>query len=119
MVARTDKTHLYPHQTLEKGEQLVSSGFRLILQDDGDLALKCGPYSIMVWNTDTAKTKASRLICDWSGNLVLVDSEGNTHWTSETTGKGIDRFVLQDDGNFVGYSEEKMIWQTYTANKCK
>ncbi|XP_066921038.1 uncharacterized protein [Clytia hemisphaerica] len=113
----TDKTHLYPGQSLDRGDQLITSGFRLIMQHDGDLALYCGPYSNLLWNTDTAKSKACRLICEGSGNLALVDNDGRTHWASNTAGKGIQRFVLKDNGNFVGYKGEEIIWQTETANK--
>ena len=117
MTVDKSKTHLYPGQSLERDEQLVSSGFRLVLQYDGNLILYCGPYSITVWDTKTANTKASRLLCDGSGNLV--DDAGKPYWSSNTAGKGIERFVLQDDGNFAGYKGEDMIWQTDTAKKCK
>lgn len=116
---RSSTAQLYPGQTLERGDQLITSGFRLIMQHDGDLALYCGPYSNLLWNTDTARSKACRLICEGSGNLALVDNDGRTHWASNTAGKGIQGFVLNDNGDFVGYKGGEIIWETYTANKCK
>uniref|UniRef100_A0A7M5XFV1 Bulb-type lectin domain-containing protein n=1 Tax=Clytia hemisphaerica TaxID=252671 RepID=A0A7M5XFV1_9CNID len=117
--ARGKNGSLYHASILQKGEDLVCGAYRLVIEDDGDLVLKCGPYSNVVWNAGTAKTKASKLKLGVDGNLVLSDPDGNLCWSTDTAGKGIEKFSVLGGGNFVGYKGDDIVWQTDTADKCK
>ncbi|XP_066913946.1 uncharacterized protein [Clytia hemisphaerica] len=115
--ARGKNGSLYHASILQKGEDLVCGAYRLVIEDDGDLVLKCGPYSNVVWNAGTAKTKASKLKLGVDGNLVLSDPDGNLCWSTDTAGKGIEKFSVLGGGNFVGYKGDDIVWQTDTADK--
>ena len=110
----------YPLPLLTKGEQRYSKNrkFRLTFQLDGALVIDCGPCSNVLWKTPTGKTSANTLQQTVDGNLIITDSSnGIAQWSAET--KGIDYFTLLDDGNFVGYKGQEIVWQTNTGNKCK
>lgn len=55
------------------------------------------------------------LILQADGNLVLYKNGGNPIWNSGTAGRGVTDALMQDDGNFVLYSNGKPIWATNTA----
>ncbi|MBD1589021.1 hypothetical protein [Pseudomonas typographi] len=49
------------------------------------------------------------------GNLIALNSAGSVTWSTETAGRGVDRAVMQDDGNFVVYAADTSVWSTNTA----
>lgn len=58
------------------------------------------------------------LVMQRDGNLVLYRTGSTTAlWTSGTYGKNVRWAVLQEDGNFVMYEENKAIWSTGTYGK--
>ncbi|MGW4768959.1 LysM peptidoglycan-binding domain-containing protein [Nocardia sp. NPDC004278] len=48
------------------------------------------------------------------GNLVLSEPDGNVVWSTLTHDQGVERAVLQEDGNFVLYKGEGAAWSTET-----
>ncbi|WP_433682656.1 LysM peptidoglycan-binding domain-containing protein [Nocardia sp. CA-119907] len=48
------------------------------------------------------------------GNLVLSEPDGNVVWSTLTHDQGVERAVLQEDGNFVLYKGEGAAWATET-----
>ncbi|MEV5651226.1 LysM peptidoglycan-binding domain-containing protein [Nocardia sp. NPDC052254] len=73
------------------------------LQVGGELglgqALEGGAYTLTLQN---------------DGNLVLSEPEGTVVWATMTHEQGVERAVLQDDGNFVLYSAAGPVWATDT-----
>ncbi|MFI6868272.1 LysM peptidoglycan-binding domain-containing protein [Nocardia sp. NPDC050406] len=51
------------------------------------------------------------------GNLVLTEPDGTVVWGSMTHDQGVERAVLQSDGNFVLYKGEGAAWSTETNGK--
>jgi len=51
------------------------------------------------------------------GNLVLSEPDGNVVWSTLTHDQGVERAVLQDDGNFVLYKGEGAAWATETDGR--
>ncbi|MEV5838392.1 LysM peptidoglycan-binding domain-containing protein [Nocardia sp. NPDC052112] len=48
------------------------------------------------------------------GNLVLSEPDGKVVWSTLTHDQGVERAILQDDGNFVLYKGEGAAWSTET-----
>ncbi|WP_067853099.1 LysM peptidoglycan-binding domain-containing protein [Nocardia shimofusensis] len=48
------------------------------------------------------------------GNLVLSEPDGEVVWATQTHDQGVQRAVLQTDGNFVLYKGEGAAWSTET-----
>ncbi|MBF6245317.1 lectin [Nocardia sp. 852002-20019_SCH5090214] len=48
------------------------------------------------------------------GNLVLSEPDGTVVWATMTHERGVERAVLQEDGNFVLYSGSGPVWATDT-----
>lgn len=73
------------------------------LQVGGELglgqALEGGAYTLTLQN---------------DGNLVLSEPDGTVAWATMTHEQGVERAVLQDDGNFVLYSASGPVWATDT-----
>ena len=56
------------------------------------------------------------------GNLVLYRKDGGRTmpiWSTGTNGKGANRCVMQEDGNFVIYTPSTHVWNSHTYNKKK
>ncbi|WP_327093849.1 LysM peptidoglycan-binding domain-containing protein [Nocardia vinacea] len=51
------------------------------------------------------------------GNLVLSEPDGNVVWSTLTHDQGVERAVLQEDGNFVLYKGEGAAWATETDGR--
>ncbi|WP_406233357.1 LysM peptidoglycan-binding domain-containing protein [Nocardia sp. NBC_01009] len=51
------------------------------------------------------------------GNLVLSEPDGNVVWATQTHDQGVERAVLQEDGNFVLYKGEGAAWSTETNGR--
>ena len=128
---------------LRAGDSLFSplAGFRLILQDDGNLVLyviddrripldaACavfhspevwGIYETAIWSTatdafsDSGRAGAYCIMKD-DGNFVVSDEDGNACFQTGTKGNPGAFLRCQDDGNLVIYTREnKAIWQSKT-----
>ncbi len=51
------------------------------------------------------------------GNLVLSEPDGNVVWATQTHNQGVQRAVLQPDGNFVLYKGEDAAWASETNGR--
>lgn len=60
---------------------------------------------------------AYKLTLQQDGNLVLSEPGDTAVWASGTHGKGVDKAVLQSDGNFVLYAGDRGEWSTETDGK--
>jgi len=128
---------------LNRGDSVYSplGGFRLILQDDGNLVLYVAddervPFDITpilmhteelpqlyhnaLWSTNTNRftQKAgpgAYCVMKEDGNLVLYDDDDNVRYQTKTAGNPGAFLRCQDDGNLVIYTrEKKAIWQSKT-----
>ncbi|MGY4103000.1 LysM peptidoglycan-binding domain-containing protein [Nocardia sp. R16R-3T] len=51
------------------------------------------------------------------GNLVLSEPGGNVLWSTLTHDQGVERAILQEDGNFVLYKGDGAAWATDTDGR--
>ena len=135
---------LRPRWRLNRGDSLYSplGGFRLILQDDGNLVLYVVDdermpgditpvllhteeisallYHDALWSTRTnafSRNAGPGAYCVMKedGNLVLYDDDDNPRFQTHTEGHPGAFLRCQDDGNLVIYTRDnKPIWQTKT-----
>jgi hypothetical protein len=103
---------LRPGRQLRQGDSVFSplGGFRLVLQDDGNLVL----YSI----DDTRLPSDAALVLLHSAEAMGIYHDAiwwtNTHVAGEVAGTAA-YCVMKDDGNFVVYDEDdKVCFQTRT-----
>jgi hypothetical protein len=63
---------------------------------------------------DSVQTNRTRLVMRADGNLVIIDENGATRWTSGTAGRG-SQATFQADGNFVVYDAyAQPLWSSRT-----
>ncbi|KAK9059925.1 hypothetical protein SSX86_020629 [Deinandra increscens subsp. villosa] len=70
----------------------------------------------MVWsaNRDHPVSYGAILNLTATGELVLVDADGSTVWTTNTTGKTVAGLNLTDDGNLVVFdTNRQLVWQSF------
>lgn len=51
------------------------------------------------------------------GNLIALNAAGQATWATNTSGRGVNRAVMQEDGNFVLFSDAGPVWETHTAGQ--
>jgi hypothetical protein len=113
----TSKIVLETDQILGKLNEIASFNgrFKLILQDDGNLAVHDAGDT--VWASRTERTDASFLKMQGDGNLVLYSPSGSPLWSSDTFGKSSRPYLaLQNDGTLAMYAHDKqgIIWSSFT-----
>jgi hypothetical protein len=57
----------------------------------------------------------ARLEFHADGELVAINPAGQGLWLAGTSGKGVNRGVMQEDGNFVLFAGETPVWETRTS----
>ncbi|KAK9059931.1 hypothetical protein SSX86_020635 [Deinandra increscens subsp. villosa] len=70
----------------------------------------------VVWsaNRDHPVSDGAILNFTASGELVLIDTDGSTVWTTNTTGKSVAGINLTDDGNLVLFDvNNSAVWQSF------
>ena len=101
------------------GSSLVSENghVALTMQHNGNLVVYSEPSHRALWSTKTdGKKIKDGLIFQGDGNLVLYNLEGKPVWASNTTGTEVDKFVIQNDGNFVGSGKHDTVyWQSRSS----
>ena len=110
---------LYPGQTLLPGEMIYSNDgrYELEFQHNGNLALgRIGSPSVELWNSNTRRKNARRVVMQTDGNLVILNHRGKPVWASGTHRHARAYLDLQSDGNAVIYKEKerKALWSTRT-----
>ena len=114
-----------PSQFLPINGNLVSEDGKvsLIMQSDGNVVIYTEPDHKPIWSTKTNGQKIKDgLVFQFSdGNLCLYDTEGKCVWATMTNGTEVDKFVIRNDGNFVGYGKHGTVfWQSDSkANELK
>jgi hypothetical protein len=92
--------------------------YRVYMQNDGNMVLykyTSTPASA-IWATNTGNTSARDVYFGNNGNIALFSVQGYEIWNAGSGQAGPDRaWVLQDDGNFVGYPVDySVIGNNYT-----
>ena len=107
---------------LKKGSFLKSSNgkLKLILQENGNLEILCGGYS--VWSTNTNGFNTEELYFNREGKLAILNKDKSvaknimSDWDNTF---GAEKLILQDDGNLVIYNRDNQpLWSTGTHGKC-
>ena len=90
---------------LTPGEEVRSQRARLVMREDGDLALYDRETGKIAWHTDTAGHAGAWATMQDDGNFVVYDKDNKSLWDSKAWGSGY--FVtLQDTGVFVVYNKD-------------
>lgn len=97
-------------QTLRSGESLVTPGYRLVMQTDGNLVMYADGGRVR-WHSWSFGNPGARVVMQSDGNLVVYSSSGYPLWHSQTWGNSQARLVLQGDGNLVVYRADSVpLW---------
>lgn len=82
--------------------------YSLYYQSDGNLVLEKG--SLVTWASNAIDNSAvifpisqPKVNFQTDGNIVCTRSNGNVYWAANVNGSPKPIWILQDDGNFVGY----------------
>lgn len=113
-----NKRFIYGYSSFDarNGTKTIASNgnYRLDFQSDANLVLYNG--STALWNSRTAGREGGGLDLVFSINGAISLTHFNGRWWSGslwTADRAI--WVLQDDGNFVGYSDYTMVGNYITA----
>jgi hypothetical protein len=106
--------------TLNLCDSLVSpdGSHTLAVQSDGNVVLynnnkKTAPWSL---NQIGAPMNATYLTLQSDNNICTGNGNGNNTWCTMTIGKGGNKIVMQNDGNFVQYADGgRPTWATGLA----
>ncbi|MGW4734655.1 polymorphic toxin-type HINT domain-containing protein [Streptomyces shenzhenensis] len=93
---------------LTSGKEVRTQRARLVMREDGDLALYNRDTGEQVWHTDTAGHSGAWATMQDDGNFVVYDANRNALWSSKTyKGSGSGYFAtLQDTGVFAIYDAD-------------
>ena len=107
---------------LKKGSFLTSKNgkLKLILQENGNLEILCGDYSI--WSSKIYGTNIEELHFNSEGKLIIFNKDKSvakrimSPWDDTY---GAEKLVLQDYGNLVIYNHyNRPLWSTGTNGEC-
>ncbi|MFD8479058.1 hypothetical protein [Kitasatospora sp. NPDC059673] len=104
-------------RNIESGQWIQSNSVWLIDQPDGNLVLYRKRDGAALWSSATWNRGPSTLALGNSQSapaLVLKNSGGTTTWSTPATGRSDLYGTVQDDGNFVLYSNGSAVWSTGT-----
>lgn len=96
----TSGTMLFAGQHIET----LNRTYDAVLQSDGNFVVY--KNSVPVWASWTGGTRASRLVMQPDGNLVLYNPAGAAVWASWTPGRGPSSIYIQSDGNLAIYNAQ-------------
>ena len=107
--------------TLEMGEQLISTNrkFNLRMQDDGNLVLYCEDTPIWATRTNQKGSPPYKLVMQEDNQLCINDGDNTCIWCTGTwkAGTGKAWCELLDNGNFFlydGNAKKNPLWCTET-----
>ena len=107
---------------LQKGNLLKSNNgkLKLIFQENGNLEILCGSYSI--WSSGAYGYNIDALHFNSEGKILILNKDKSVakelvpFWKSTY---GAEKLILQDDGNLVLYDyNSDPLWATGTKGKC-
>ena len=121
-VCQSDVCH--PKGSLTKGKSIKSANgvYEFILQESGNLELKCN--DTLLWSSNTDNSDVEDFQFQSNGNLVIRKKDGTYAWESRTEYDGSspngppDKLILQNDGNVVLYARGEPKWSTKTHGGC-
>ena len=92
----------------------------LSMQKDGNLVIYARPDTPgqrPIWSSKTdGLLIKDGLVFQGDGNLCLYDSEGKCVWATMTNATEVDRFTLQNDGDFVGFGRHgSKLWKSNSS----
>lgn len=102
-------------QELKRNQSLVSEDRRyyVTFQEDGNFVLS-GPSGTLWASNTSGITNARNVIMQRDGNLVMYTEENKAVWASHTNGRPRTKFIVQNDGNAIIYSDKIAVWATHT-----
>jgi DNA-binding beta-propeller fold protein YncE len=114
----TESLYNSPQNTyLLSGQSLVSGNYKLLLNENGNLALynslDNANVNSVIWqsNTENKGVKPYVLILQSDGNLVIIDNQNQIIWSSNTKGQSPLKLVLSPNGNLcIVDNTGKSIW---------
>lgn len=98
------------------GQYLYSPQKKSVLRLNINGNLELYVNSALAWESRTAGSKATKLINQPDGNLVLYTSNNVAVWSTSTSGGGASRLILEGDGDLVLYSGSTPIWSSGTGS---
>jgi hypothetical protein len=109
---------LGPGGQLTPGQDITSpnNGYKLLLQNDGNLVLYRLIDNHALWATGTNGQNVVNALMQNDGNFVLYLGNGSPCWASNTEGKPGSFLTLQNDGNVVIYWPNCPVWATNTSS---
>jgi RHS repeat-associated protein len=90
---------------LTSGKEVLSQRARLVMREDGDLALYDRETGKRAWHTNTAGHAGAWATMQEDGNFVVYDKDNKSLWDSKTWGSG-HFATLQDTGVFAVYNKD-------------
>ncbi|HWB35482.1 MAG TPA: hypothetical protein VHA75_05585, partial [Rugosimonospora sp.] len=100
---------------LERGQAIQSTRTRLVMQNNGDLAIY-DEHNQLRWTSGTSGRGGDRAVFQADGNLVVYDQNWASLWTSNTPGHDGAVLVLEADGNVCVVYQGAVIWAANTAH---
>uniref|UniRef100_A0A672YGJ7 Bulb-type lectin domain-containing protein n=1 Tax=Sphaeramia orbicularis TaxID=375764 RepID=A0A672YGJ7_9TELE len=106
------KTSISTNEELRKGEYLLSTNgkFKAEFTGDGNLAIfTWNP----IWSTNTAGSKADRIVLEKNSNLAMYTSDNQIIWLSDThSNTTSDRMhlAITNDGKLVLDRDGVTLW---------
>ncbi|MGW4384379.1 hypothetical protein [Kitasatospora sp. NPDC004531] len=107
-------------RNVEAGQWIQSNSVWLVDQPDGNLVLYRKRDGAAIWASNTWNRPQSSLVLSRSQAdpaLRMKDSSGQTAWSTPARGASDLYGVVQDDANFVLYSNGSAVWATGTWNQ--
>lgn len=103
--------------SLNAGENLLSKTgrFKLCHRKNGDVVIydHFKPKgSQTVWSAGTSGRDSSKLVLARDGFFKLLDSDGDEIWRADSKRNRANHAVMQNDGNFVLYSDTGPVWSS-------
>ncbi|MFF0295401.1 hypothetical protein ACFYST_05305 [Kitasatospora sp. NPDC004614] len=116
----TPEASITSGRNVEAGQWIQSNSVWLVNQADGNLVLYRKRDGAAIWASNTANRSQSSLVVSNSQNdpaLRMRDSSGQTIWSATPKGTSDVYGTVQDDANFVLYSNGSALWSTGTWGK--
>lgn len=63
----------------------------------------------------TSASGAYTLVFQYDNNVVIYDTSGHAYWSTQTSGKTANQFIMQSDGNLVLYNGSSLVWSSGTS----
>jgi hypothetical protein len=118
--SKSERTRLYPGQTLTAGQQRHTADGRFMLAQypDGNLVV-VGADKKVIWSAQTSGHQGGYTLMQPDGNLVVSGPDKQPVWSSGTYGHSGAAAVLSGDGNLTLTAGGAVLWATATDGTSK